>query len=77
VTVRILLDEHLKPSIAHDLTALGFDVVCARDRGLANRRVPDWQLMDYCINDRLLLNQVVSLARASDDFILAHQDASA
>lgn len=49
--IRILLDEHIKPEIAHQLTELGFEVACARDRGLANRRIPDWELMRWCIND--------------------------
>jgi predicted nuclease of predicted toxin-antitoxin system len=48
VPIRILLDEHLSPTIAHQLATLGFDIVCARDRGLANRRVQDWQILDWC-----------------------------
>jgi predicted nuclease of predicted toxin-antitoxin system len=50
VPLRILLDEHIKPDIAHRLTEEGVDVVCARDRGLANRKIPDWELMRWCID---------------------------
>jgi predicted nuclease of predicted toxin-antitoxin system len=58
VPLRVLLDEHIKPEIAHRLTELGYDVVCARDRGLANRKIPDWELMRWCIiNERAICTQ--------------------
>jgi predicted nuclease of predicted toxin-antitoxin system len=58
VPIRILLDEHIKPEIAHQLTKLGHEVVCARDRGLANRKVADWELMRWCIaNERAICTQ--------------------
>jgi predicted nuclease of predicted toxin-antitoxin system len=49
VPLRVLLDEHISPDVAHRLAALGFDVVCARDRGLANKRIKDWELMAWCV----------------------------
>jgi predicted nuclease of predicted toxin-antitoxin system len=42
----LLLDEHLSPTVAHRLTALGFDVTSVRDRGLLG--LDDWVLMDWC-----------------------------
>jgi predicted nuclease of predicted toxin-antitoxin system len=42
----LLLDEHLSPTIAHRLTALGFDVTSVRDRGLLG--LDDWDLMEWC-----------------------------
>jgi predicted nuclease of predicted toxin-antitoxin system len=49
VTPRLLLDEHLSPSVAHRLTELLFDVVSVRDRGLAGLK--DWQLMEWCVSE--------------------------
>jgi predicted nuclease of predicted toxin-antitoxin system len=46
VAPKLLLDEHLSPTIAHRLTALGFDVTSVRDRGLLG--LDDWDLMDWC-----------------------------
>jgi len=46
VAPKLLLDEHLSPTIAHPLTALGFDVSCVRDRGLLG--LDDWDLMEWC-----------------------------
>src|SRR5438105_3180206 len=43
----ILLDEHLATETAYQLTALGFNVVPARDRGLLGRQ--DWDLLPWCI----------------------------
>lgn len=39
---KLLLDEHLSPSVAHRLT-------CVRDRGLAGLK--DWRLMEWCIGE--------------------------
>jgi predicted nuclease of predicted toxin-antitoxin system len=47
VATRVLTDEHISPTVAHRLVALGFDVVCVRDRGLLGWK--DWQLMPWCI----------------------------
>jgi predicted nuclease of predicted toxin-antitoxin system len=49
VAPKLLLDEHLSPSVAHRLTALLFDVVSVRDRGLAGLK--DWQLMEWCVSE--------------------------
>jgi predicted nuclease of predicted toxin-antitoxin system len=49
VAPKLLLDEHLSPSVAHRLTELLFDVTCVRDRGLAGLK--DWQLMDGCTGE--------------------------
>jgi predicted nuclease of predicted toxin-antitoxin system len=46
VTPKLLLDEHLSPTVAHRLTELGFDVTCVRDRGLPGQ--DDWDLMEWC-----------------------------
>ena len=46
VAPKLLLDEHLSPTIAHRLTALGFDVTSVRDRGLLG--LDDWDLMEWC-----------------------------
>jgi predicted nuclease of predicted toxin-antitoxin system len=46
VALALLLDEHLSPSIAHDLAALLYDVTCVRDRGLSG--MEDWDLIDWC-----------------------------
>jgi predicted nuclease of predicted toxin-antitoxin system len=46
VAPKLLLDEHLSPTIAHRLTVLGFDVTCTRDRGLLSDQ--DWDLMAWC-----------------------------
>jgi predicted nuclease of predicted toxin-antitoxin system len=50
VPPRILTDAHISPSVSHNLTALGFDVVCARDRGLQDWE--DWDLMAWCIKEQ-------------------------
>jgi predicted nuclease of predicted toxin-antitoxin system len=50
VPIRLFTDAHISPSVAHTLVQLGFDVVCARDRGL--RRAEDWELMRWCIDHR-------------------------
>jgi predicted nuclease of predicted toxin-antitoxin system len=49
VAPRLLLDEHLSPNLAHDLTAHSYDVTCVRDRGLLGLK--DWELMDWCIRE--------------------------
>jgi predicted nuclease of predicted toxin-antitoxin system len=49
VAPKLLLDEHLSPSVAHRLTNLGFDVTCVRDRGL--RGLDDWDLMEWCLKE--------------------------
>jgi predicted nuclease of predicted toxin-antitoxin system len=49
VAPKLLLDEHLSPTIAHRLTALGFDVTSVRDRGLLG--LDDWDLMEWCVNE--------------------------
>jgi predicted nuclease of predicted toxin-antitoxin system len=49
VAPKLLLDEHLSPTIAHRLTALGFDVTSVRDRGLLGQ--DDWDLMEWCSNE--------------------------
>ena len=46
---KLFLDEHLSPIITHRLTALGYDVTCARDRGLLSGE--DWDLMAWCANE--------------------------
>ena len=46
----ILLDEHISPTIAHELTALFHDVVAVRDRGLLH--LDDWDLMAWCIQNQ-------------------------
>ena len=48
--LRILTDAHVSPQVAHALTTIGFDVVCARDRGLQDWE--DWDLMAWCITDQ-------------------------
>jgi predicted nuclease of predicted toxin-antitoxin system len=49
VAPKLLLDEHLSPTVAHRLTALHFDVTCVRDRGLSGLK--DWQLMEWCAGE--------------------------
>jgi predicted nuclease of predicted toxin-antitoxin system len=49
VAPKLLLDEHLSTSIAHRLSACGFDVSCVRDRGLLG--LDDWELLDWCASD--------------------------
>jgi predicted nuclease of predicted toxin-antitoxin system len=49
VAPKLLLDEHLSPTIAHRLTALGFDVTSVRDRGLLG--LDDWDLMEWCVHE--------------------------
>jgi len=46
VPPKLLLDEHLSPTLAHQLTERGFDVTCLRDRGLLGFQ--DWDLMEWC-----------------------------
>jgi hypothetical protein len=48
VPVRLLTDEHISPEVAHQLTNAGFDVICARDRGLLGW--DDWDLMRKPLN---------------------------
>jgi predicted nuclease of predicted toxin-antitoxin system len=47
VPVRLLTDEHISPQVAHQLAEAGFDVICARDRGLLGW--DDWDLMRWSI----------------------------
>jgi predicted nuclease of predicted toxin-antitoxin system len=49
VSPKLLLDEHLSPTIGHRLTHLLFDVTSVRDRGLAG--LEDWELMDWCAGE--------------------------
>jgi hypothetical protein len=48
VPIRVFTDAHISPETSQRLVALGFDVVCARDRGLL--RAEDWELMRWCID---------------------------
>jgi predicted nuclease of predicted toxin-antitoxin system len=48
VAPKLLLDEHLSPSVSHRLIAVGFDVTCVRDRGLMG--LEDWELMEWCVH---------------------------
>jgi predicted nuclease of predicted toxin-antitoxin system len=50
VPVRILTDEHISPTVARDLYALGHDVIPVHDRGLLGKK--DWELMAWCIKER-------------------------
>jgi hypothetical protein len=50
VPLAILTDEHIAPDISYRLVELGYDVICARDRGLLGRQ--DWELMPWCIAHR-------------------------
>lgn len=45
--IRLLLDAHISPQVAYRLSALGYDVVPVRDRGLLHAE--DWELMAWCI----------------------------
>jgi predicted nuclease of predicted toxin-antitoxin system len=47
VPIQVLTDEHISPQVAHQLAAAGFDVICARDRGLLGWE--DWDLMRWSI----------------------------
>jgi predicted nuclease of predicted toxin-antitoxin system len=49
VSPKLLLDEHLSPTVAHRLTELGFDVTSVRDRGLLG--FDDWDLMGWCCRE--------------------------
>jgi predicted nuclease of predicted toxin-antitoxin system len=49
VPLRILLDEHISPTVAHELTELFYDVAAVRDRGLL--RLDDWDLMAWCVQN--------------------------
>jgi hypothetical protein len=52
VPLRILTDEHISPEfVAHRLAALGYDVVPARDRGLAARGTDDWEILRSAISE--------------------------
>jgi hypothetical protein len=66
VALSILLDAHLSPDTAHRLTALGFDVVPARDRRLL--RWKDWALMDWCVE-----HQFIMCTRNRKDFEREHR----
>lgn len=56
MALALLLDEHLSPSIAHELATLLYDVTCARDRGLLG--MADWDLIDWCTdNGRVICTQ--------------------
>lgn len=47
--VRILTDEHISPTVARDLYALGHDVIPVHDRNLLGKK--DWELMAWCIRE--------------------------
>jgi len=66
VAPKLLLDEHISPTIAHRLTELGFDVVCVRDRGLLG--FEDWDLMEWCGNEGRAI-----CTNNEDDFETEHQ----
>jgi predicted nuclease of predicted toxin-antitoxin system len=67
-TLRLLLDEQLSPTVAHRLAALGFDVTCARDRGLLGWN--DWSLFKWCIERDYVLS-----TKNGDDFEAEHERA--
>jgi hypothetical protein len=52
VALRLLTDEHISPEgVAYRLASLGYDVVPMRDRGLASRRVQDWDLLTFATRE--------------------------
>lgn len=67
MTPKLLLDEHLSPTIAHRLTALGFDVTSVRDRGLLG--VDDWDLMEWCGQEGRAI-----CTRDDEDFEREHEE---
>jgi predicted nuclease of predicted toxin-antitoxin system len=50
VPLRVILDEHISPTVALRLQPLGCDVVSIRDRGWLGKK--DWELMPLCIRHR-------------------------
>jgi Domain of unknown function (DUF5615) len=71
----VLLDEHLSVETAYQLTAVGFRVTPARDRGLLGCQ--DWELLPWCIehdfaictrNGREFERQHLQWARGKDHF---------
>jgi predicted nuclease of predicted toxin-antitoxin system len=66
VAPKLLLDEHLSPTVAHRLTALSFDVTSVRDRGLAGLK--DWQLIDWCVREGRAI-----CTKDHDDFKREHE----
>jgi hypothetical protein len=53
VALRILIDEDLSPTIAHELWQLGYEATCVRDRGRLGSK--DWDLLPWLVQERLTL----------------------
>jgi len=64
--VRLLLDEHRSPGIAHRLAARGHDVTSVRDRGLLGKE--DRELLAWCRAH----GYTVCTENAKDFFALHH-----
>lgn len=47
--IRVIIDEHLSPTVALRLQQLGYDVLSVRDRGWLGKK--DWELMPLCIQN--------------------------
>jgi predicted nuclease of predicted toxin-antitoxin system len=45
--IRVFTDEMVSPRLAHRLVAQFYDVVCCRDRGRSNKRIPDSEQLKY------------------------------
>lgn len=50
MSLRLLIDEDLSPSVAHALAAEGHDAICVRDRGRLGTQ--DWNLFSWCVAEQ-------------------------
>ena len=64
--LRVIIDEHLSPTVALRLQQLGHDVISVRDRGWLGKK--DWELMPLCIQ-----NGYTMFTNNADDWKREHQ----
>lgn len=54
--IKLFTDEMVYPELAHRLVNQGYDVVCCRDRGRSNKRIPDSAQIQHATGeDRAIL----------------------
>jgi hypothetical protein len=49
--IKLFTDEMVSPQLAHRLVRQFYDVVCCRDRGRSNKKIPDSEQIKYATQD--------------------------
>jgi len=49
--IKLFTDEMVFPELTHRLASQGYDIVCCRDRGRSNKRLPDSAQIHYATRE--------------------------